>query len=68
MRSRTKIALAQNTAVGVPVILGEAVFSGLPLTEVQHVLLAAFGGYAISLVLVYASLRGFVERWIRRAP
>jgi hypothetical protein len=68
MRPRTKIALAQNTVVGVPVIIGEALFSGLPLTGVQHVLLAACGGYAISLVGVYATLRGFVERWIRRAP
>jgi hypothetical protein len=67
MKSRTKIALAQNTAVGIPVILGEAIFSSLPLTEVQHVLLAAFGGYAISLVMVYTTLIGFVERWIRRA-
>jgi hypothetical protein len=65
MKSRTKIALAQNTAVGIPVILGEAVFSSLPLTEVQHVILAAVGGYAISLVTVYATLKGFVEQWIR---
>jgi hypothetical protein len=63
MRPRTKIALAQNTAVGVPVIIGEALFASLPLTEVQHILLAACGGYAISLLGVYATLRGFVERW-----
>jgi hypothetical protein len=63
MRPRTKIALAQNTAVGVPVLIGEAVFAGLPLTEVQHILLATCGGYAISLFFVWVSLRGFVERW-----
>ena len=67
MKPRTKVALAQNTAVGVPVILAEAVFSGLPLTLVQHVVVAAIGGYAVSLVMVYVTLRGFVERWIRSA-
>lgn len=68
MHPRTKIALAQNTVVGVPVIVAEAIFSGLPLTEVQHIALAALGGYAVSLVFVYLTLRGFVERWIRRSP
>lgn len=66
MKPRTKISLAQNTAVGIPVIVAEAVFSALPLTEVQHIVLAAFGGYAVSLAFVYLTLRGFVEKWIRR--
>lgn len=67
MKPRTKVALAQNTAVGLPVVLAEAILSGLPLSLVQHVVVAAVGGYAVSLVMVYLTLRGFVERWIRSA-
>ena len=43
--------------VGVPVIIAEAIFSTLPVSILDHFLLASLGGYAVSLVFVYLSLK-----------
>ena len=57
MQPRTKLALKMNTLVGIPVIVAETVFSQLPVSALGHFALASLGGYSVSLVFVWASLK-----------
>jgi len=62
MNPRTKLALLQNTFVGVPVIAVMSVFNGLTASDpsiLLHVAGSASLGYLTSLVFLYLSLHVF---------
>jgi hypothetical protein len=62
MSPRTKLALLQNTFVGVPVIAVMSAFNGLTAADPSialHVAGSAALGYLTSLVFLYLSLRAF---------
>lgn len=65
MKPRTKLALLQNTLVGIPVILVMSLFNGATAHNpsiLLHVGGSAVLGYATSLVFLYLSLRVFRVR------
>jgi hypothetical protein len=62
MNPRTKLALLQNTFVGVPVIIVMSAYNGLIASNpsiLLHVAGSASLGYLTSLVFLYASLKMF---------
>jgi hypothetical protein len=62
MNPRTKLALLQNTFVGVPVIIVMSAYNGLTASNpsiLLHVVGSASLGYLTSLVFLYASLKTF---------
>ena len=59
---RTKLALVQNTIIGVPVIAVISAFNGLTASNpspVVHTLGSAVFGFATSLVMLYVTLVAF---------
>jgi hypothetical protein len=59
LKERTKIALIQNTFVGVPVIIAISIFNAIFATSspLFHGLGSAIVGYLVSLIFVYLSLK-----------
>ena len=61
MSPRTKLALTQNTIIGVPVIIVISVFNGIFANSSAeiHALGSAVFGYSTSLVMLYITLNLF---------
>lgn len=61
MTPRTKLALIQNTIIGVPVIVVISLFNGIEAnaSALIHALGSAVFGYSTSLVMLYITLRWF---------
>jgi hypothetical protein len=62
MSPRTKLALVQNTIIGVPVILVISAFNGVTASDpslVVHTLGSAVFGFATSLTMLYITLVAF---------
>jgi hypothetical protein len=59
LKERTKIALIQNTFVGVPVIIAISIFNAIfaSSSPLFHGLGSAIVGYLVSLIFVYLSLK-----------
>lgn len=61
MNPRTKLALIQNTVIGVPVILVISIFNGVfaSASALDHVIGSAVFGYSTSLIMLYITLNLF---------
>lgn len=70
MNPRTKLALVQNTIIGVPVILVISIFNGVfaNASALDHVVGSAVFGYSTSLIMLYATLNLFRIRSRFDAP
>lgn len=65
LKPRTKLALVQNTVIGVPVIVVISIFNGVTASNqspLLHLLGSAVFGYATSLVMLYLTLVAFRVR------
>lgn len=69
MNPRTRTAITMNCVVGIPVILSLSALNALVHfpTPTETALSNAALGFSVSFFMVYLSLRGFVERWVRAA-
>jgi hypothetical protein len=67
VKPRTKTALVMNCVVGIPVIVALSAWNASThfANPAETALTNAALGFTVSLVFVWVSLRGFVERWIR---
>lgn len=61
MTPRTKLALIQNTIIGIPVIVVISIFNGIEAnaSAMVHVLGSAIFGYTTSLVMLFITLKWF---------
>jgi undecaprenyl pyrophosphate phosphatase UppP len=61
MNPRTKLAIIQDLLIGAPTIAGISIFNGIDAgaSALVHTLGSAVIGFAISFIMLYASLKWF---------